>query len=389
MIRNYQSSLGEKILPYVHYIFLIVIVIIIYYMFAFKYRNKYWLNQVIYNKYDPRLWGKRGFIVNQAKLTKYFDPTIYSSSWNDLDHTKKCVLSWFLNKHYQYYKDLTFNINTKKLQSLFDKHNNKCFVSLFYENTKKNSKIMGTLVSKPLEGRLYNKDLNLYTFEYLCAINKLSYFKTLYTHFKRHREAIDNKIFVFRTSEKIEISTSLTTVNSFLYSIKFFPKRVVNSYSGVKIILINSSNYRIFINTFYKLYELFDCFLHVHISQLLYLCDQKIIYIVVYLVNNKLLCCYFFKNNHSLHNKSNTITLIGCYQGKSPKEIFLEGFYNAIVYISNSIKIKSLIIDDLGQNSIFIDEVKKYKCLEKYTSYIYFYNFIYDSFKKNQVLLLY
>ena len=117
--------------------------------------------------------------------------------------------------------------------------------------------------------------------------------------------------------------------------------------------------------------------------------DQKIINICVYLVNNKLLCCYFFKNNHSLNNNSHTITLVGSYQGDASQEIFLEGFYNAIVYISNSIKIKSLLIDDLGQNSIFIEEVKKYKLLQMYTSYIYFYNFVYNSFKKDQVLLLY
>ena len=389
MLRQYNISIGEKIMPYFHYIILIIFVFVIYNIFRFKYKNKYWLNQVIYNKYDPRLWGKKGFIVNNAKLTKYFDSNIYSCKWDDLDYTKKCALSWFLNKHYTYYKDLVTKINTKKLESLFTKHNKKCFISLFYETPKKNSKLLGSIVSKPLEGRLYNKDLKLYTFDYICGIDKLSYFKTLYTHFKRHRETVNDKIFVFSTSEKIEISTSLISINTFLYSIKFFPRKVVNSYNGVKIILLNSSNYRLFMNTFYKLYEVFDCFLHVHLSQLLYLCDQKIINICVYLVNNKLLCCYFFKNNHSLHNNSHTITLVGSYQGDASQEIFLEGFYNAIVYISNSIKIKSLLIDDLGQNSIFIEEVKKYKLLQMYTSYIYFYNFIYNSFKKDQVLLLY
>ena len=389
MIRQYNISIGEKIMPYMNYIILCVIFFVIYYTFSFKYNNKYWLNQVIYNKYDPRLWGKRGFIVNKARLTKYFEPNIYSCKWVDLDYTKKCVCAWFLNKHYRFHKDLVSKFNTKKLESLLVKHNNRCYVSLFYETPKKNSKLLATIFSKPIEGRLYNKDLNAYTFDYICGINKLSYFKVLYTHFKRHREVNNNKIFVFRTSEEIKISTSLITINSFLYSIKFFPRKVVNSYNGIKIIMLNSSNYRLFMNTFYKLYEEFDCFLHVHISQLLYLCDQKLIFICVYLVHNQLLCCYFFKNNSSLYNKEPIITLIGSYQGEASSEIFLEGFYNAIVYVSNSIKIKSIMIDDLGHNSIFIDEVNKYKCIRDYTSYIYFYNFIYGSFKKDQVLLLY
>ena len=100
MLRQYNISIGEKIMPYFHYIILIIFVFVIYNIFRFKYKNKYWLNQVIYNKYDPRLWGKKGFIVNNAKLTKYFDSNIYSCKWDDLDYTKKCALSWFLNKHY-------------------------------------------------------------------------------------------------------------------------------------------------------------------------------------------------------------------------------------------------------------------------------------------------
>ena len=141
-------------------------------------------------------------------------------------------------------------------------------------------------------------------------------------------------------------------------------------------------------NTFYKLYEVFDCFLHTYMSQLLYLLDQKIIYIVVYLCNNKVLCCYFFKNNSSLHNNSQTVTLVGSYKGTSDEDMFIEGFYNSVVYVSNSLKFKSILVDDLGHNSILLKSINKYKIIETYKSYVYLYNFVFDSFNKDQVLLL-
>jgi len=386
---SYKVSLGEIINPYLHIILLIIFLVFVLFLFHFKYKHKYWLNQVIHNKYDPRLWGKKGFIVNSAKITKYYEPLIYSTKWSDLDYTKKCACSWFLNKHYNFYKGLELKINTKKLSSLFDKHNKPCYISLKYENAQNQTKITGCIFSRPIEGRFYNKDLNLYTFDYICGNNPIEYFTTLYTHFKHHRDSQKGKIFLFHTTQKIEIATSLLNINTNLYSIKFFPKKVIQSYTGISIQLLSSSNYRLFMNTFYKLYEVFDCFLHPHMSQLLYLLDQKIIYIVIYMCKNKVLCCYFFKNNSSLHNQEQTVTLVGSYKGTSDEDMFIEGFYNSVVYLSNTLKFKSILIDDLGHNSILLKGVNKYKIINTIQSYVYLYNFAYGSFNKNQVLLLY
>jgi hypothetical protein len=123
-------------------------------------------------------------------------------------------------------------------------------------------------------------------------------------------------------------------------------------------------------------------------TQLLYLLDQKILYIVVYLSNNKVLCCYFFKNNSSLHNQSQTITLIGSYKGTEYEDMFIDGFYNSVVYVSNSLKIKSILVDDLGHNTILLKSINKYKIVETFKSFLYLYNFVYSSFNKDQVLLL-
>jgi hypothetical protein len=385
---SYKVSLGEIINPYLHIILLIIFLVIVLFLFHFKYKHKHWLNQVIHNNYDPRLWGKKGFIVNKAKITKYYDSLIYSTKWSELNYTMKCACSWFLNKKYNYYQGLKLKLTTKKLTSLFEKHNKPCYISLKYENNQNKQKITGCIISRPIEGRFYNKDLNLYTFDYICGEKTIDYFKILYTHFKNHRDTHNGKIFLFHTTQKIEIATSLININTNLYSIKFFPKKVIQRYSGISIQLISSSNYRLFMNTFYKLYEVFDCFLHIHMTQLLYLLDQKILYIVVYLSNNKVLCCYFFKNNSSLHNQSQTITLIGSYKGTEYEDMFIDGFYNSVVYVSNSLKIKSILVDDLGHNTILLKSINKYKIVETFKSFLYLYNFVYSSFNKDQVLLL-
>ena len=69
--------------------------------------------------------------------------------------------------------------------------------------------------------------------------------------------------------------------------------------------------------------------------------------------------------------------------------MFIEGFYNSVVYVSNTLKFKSILIDDLVHNSILLKSVNKYKIIKTIHSYLYLYNFVYGSFNKNQVLLLY
>ena len=391
MIQSYKIPIQEIILPYIPYILIVFVIFCACAFIYFKSKHKFWLNQVITNKYDPRLMGKQGFIVSSAKFTKYFDPMIYSCKWSDLSTEKKVLSAAFLKIYYNYYKDLDVNLSTKMLSSQFEKHNNKCFVSLKYKNPKLQDKICACICSKPIQGRLYNKNLNIYFFDYLCSNpgeNKKHYYDTLYTHFKNHLDAHNNKIFLFHTSEIIEIATSLVSYQTFTFSIKFFPNKVKPSNPNISFILLNGGNYRIFMNTFFKLYEVFDCFLHVNINQLTYLLDQGLFYICIVLENNVPLACYFYKNTMSIYNKSKTITLVGSYKGNISNELFLEGFYNSIILVYGKEKMKILMIDSLAHNEELIKDANKYKCIETYDQYYYFYNFAYKSFNKNQVLIL-
>ena len=107
------------------------------------------------------------------------------------------------------------------------------------------------------------------------------------------------------------------------------------------------------------------------------------------MLDNKPLACYFFKNTHSRFNNSLVISLIGSYKGNVNDELFLEGFYNSIILVYERLKFKNIIIEDLGCNTELINKTNKYKCFNTYTSYYYFYNFVYKSFEKNQVLCLF
>jgi hypothetical protein len=386
---QYKVSLLEYFTNYIHYIVLFFLSLFFLYYLYFKGKHKFWLNQVIYNKYDPRLWNKKGFIVGKAKLTKYYNSLIYSDKWKNIENEKIALTGNLLSAYYNYYKDLNIIISTKNVNSMFDGHNNKCYISLYFDKIKKN-KLIGCLLSKPIEGRLYNNDTNLYLLDYICN-NKDEkdnvYFELLYTHFKRQLE-LNNKIFMFKTLTPIEISTSLLQYNSFLYSIKFFPRKIFSYCKNVQFVTINSGNYRLFIKIFYELYDQFDCFLHLNLSQLMYLCDKKIYFITLVLFDTNPVACYFFKDTFSIYNNKKIITLLGSYRKSIKDQLFLEGFYNSIILIYERIKINYVMIEDLGLNHHIIDDVKKYKDRGVFTTYYYYYNYLDTGFEKSQVLLM-
>ena len=106
MLRLYEIPIQEKIFPYIPYILLSLVTLIIIYILYFKSKYKFWLNQDIYNKYDPLSWTKKGIIKEKVEITKYFNPMCYSSKWKDLEAKKKELLINLLNKNYRYYKIL-------------------------------------------------------------------------------------------------------------------------------------------------------------------------------------------------------------------------------------------------------------------------------------------
>ena len=391
MLRLYEIPIQEKIFPYIPYILLSLVTLIIIYILYFKSKYKFWLNQDIYNKYDPLSWTKKGIIKEKVEITKYFNPMCYSSKWKDLEAKKKELLIILLNKNYNYYKNLDIHVGVKNVESLFMKHNDSSYITLNFKNPKQKDKIISSIISKPIEGRFNNKKLNIYFFDYMCydkEEKKDVFFETLYTHYKRHRDSNCVKYFLFRTYEKIEISTSLVSYPSYLVSIKFFRKRIFSHCKNVKFEIVDSSNYRLFLEMFYSLYEVFDCFLHVNMAQLLSLLDEGYLYITIILLHNKPLACYFFKQTFSLYNKKPCMSLIGSYQNKVNEELFLEGFYNSIILINERSNFNNIIIESLGNNSKILKDVKKYKIMETFITHYYLYNFIHKSFNPSKFLLI-
>ena len=391
MLRLYEIPIAEKIFPYIPYILLSLVTIAILYILYLKSKYKFWFNQYIHNIYDPRLWNKIGIIKDKVIITKYFDPLCYSNKWTEIETEKKELIPMLLTAYYNYYQDLVVKLNTKNIESMFVGHNNSVFVSLYFKNALEKRKLTGCICSKPIEGRLSNKKQNIYFWDYMCR-NKNEkeedFFKLLYTHYKRSRDSNYVKYFLFRTSKSLEIATSLVTYNSYLVSTKFFPKRIFSNCKNVSFVLINSSNYRLVLELFYMLYDLYPCFLHVNIAQYKHLLDSKEMYMAVILLHNKPIACYFYKQIHSYYNNNPTISLIGSYQGKTSDELFYEGFFNSIILVNSSYTFNNIVIDDLNNNTKLISKVSKFKAMEKYKSYYYFYNFAHPSYKSNQVLML-
>ena len=393
-------------------IFLVLVIIITYASIKVKYG--FWRQQYVYHSYD--IFKSYGIInIELPQKNKYTNlkqiETVIYSQMTPLQIQKFTNLI----KH-NYLSNGVFNQN---ICSFFFGHNDISFISFYNEEvfmnnlktgcTISDNKAIGILTSKPIYLLINNRSkinatLEAYYIDYLC-IDKLyrkkgiSY-QLMQTHEYNQRH-INKKRIVSVFKREIECKGVVPLCKIFGYGFKVEKwTKPVELDIMYNVVEITSQNIH-FLFDFIKMNIFqFDIIINTEVTNIIELIKTKNIFIYAIIVNDEIICCYFFKNtgdtmygnrelkcvasikNDSEYNKLNNI-IDDIY------DIFIQGFKISFWKIAADNYFGAFSIDSIAHNNIIIDNlvIRTEPSFIK-TTYYYFYNFAYISFRSEKCLII-
>ena len=399
-------------LEYLSYVlfFGILIIIIIYLFIRLKYG--FWVLQPVFHIYDFSYYLNAPGIIefslpNKNKYTNF--KNIETIIFSNLTTIQKNKFVNLIKTYYLQNKDNIFSPKTENIIPYLTGHNDKTFISFYYEDnhmlylkkgtTVTDNKVIGVITSRPLtiiinnDKTSKNANFRVYYVDYLC-VNKLHRKKNIapqliQTHHYNQRY-INKNIFVSLFKREDELTGIVPLC---VYSTYGFPAYKWNEPTDLggeyKLLEINAQNFR-FLYDFIKVNNnKFDIIIMADITNLLELIKTKNIYIYVILCDENILSCYFFRKSCIQIEKD--LEVLSCFASicDCDNDIFIQGFKISFWKIASNNFFGFSAIENISHNNIIIDNIMlKTKPLIISPTAYFFYNFAYPTFRPDKTFII-
>ena len=397
-----------EIISYI--LFFIVLIILIFYIYI-KLKFGFWVIQPVFHVYDIfyMIWPPG--IINHTLPTKnkYTNfkniETITYDKATDLQLNK---LVNFIKLNYLQNKDNIFNPKLENITPYFQCHNTTSFLSLYNEENSlldlkkstivKDNKIIGIMTSRPIHIIINNGDFgsnfHAYYVDYLC-VDK-SYRKKgiapqiIQTH-HYNQSHLNEKIRVslFKREDELTGIVPLCVYSTYGFSINKWNKPQ-DLHTMYKVIEINSQNFYLLFDFIMNNQTYFDIFIYTEITNITNIIRTNNIYVYAILYDNKIICAYFFRKTCVFIKKN--MEVLSCFasiNNCSEVSVFIQGFKISFWKISHENKFGFSAIENISHNNIIIDNIKlKTKPLIISPTAYFFYNFAYNTFNSDRVLII-
>ena len=400
-------------LEYLSYVlfFGMLIIIIIYLFIRLKYG--FWVLQPVFHIYDFSYYLNAPGIIdfslpNKNKYTNF--KNIETIIFSNLTTIQKNKFVNLIKTDYLQNKDNIFSPKTENIIPYLTGHNDKTFISFYYEDnhmlylkkgtTVTDNKVIGVITSRPLtiiinnDKTSKNANFRVYYVDYLC-VNKLHRKKNIapqliQTHHYNQRY-INKNIFVSLFKREDELTGIVPLC---VYSTYGFPVDKWNEPTDLlggeyKLLEINSQNFR-FLYDFIKVNNnKFDIIIMADITNLLELIKTKNIYIYVILCDENILSCYFFRKSCIQIEKD--LEVLSCFASicDCDNDIFIQGFKISFWKIASNNFFGFSAIENISHNNIIIDNIMlKTKPLIISPTAYFFYNFAYPTFRSDKTFII-
>ena len=399
-------------LEYLSYVlfFGILIIIIIYLFIRLKYG--FWVLQPVFHIYDFSYYLNAPGIIefslpNKNKYTNF--KNIETIIFSNLTTIQKNKFVNLIKTDYLQNKDNIFSPKTENIIPYLTGHNDKTFISFYYEDnhmlylkkgtTVTDNKVIGVITSRPLtiiinnDKTSKNANFRVYYVDYLC-VNKLHRKKNIapqliQTHHYNQRY-INKNIFVSLFKREDELTGIVPLC---VYSTYGFPAYKWNEPTDLggeyKLLEINAQNFR-FLYDFIKVNNnKFDIIIMADITNLLELIKTKNIYIYVILCDENILSCYFFRKSCIQIEKD--LEVLSCFASicDCDNDIFIQGFKISFWKIASNNFFGFSAIENISHNNIIIDNIMlKTKPLIISPTAYFFYNFAYPTFRPDKTFII-
>ena len=387
-----------------------LIIFLIYIYVRMKYG--FWFMQPVFHIYDYSYMLNPPGIIKESlpeknKYTNFKDiDTIVSSGLTSIQKTR---FYNFIKSNYLQNKDNIFSPNSENIFPYFIGHNDKSFISFYYNNEhmlniKKGTmiterKIIGSLTSRPLTIKINNDKKNkntkfrAYYVDYLC-VDKLHRKKgiapqLIQTHHYNQRHINKNiLVSLFKREDELTGIVPLCVYSTHGFRVDKWTKPIDLS-SEYKLLEINGTNFRFIYDFILSNNNKFDIVINTDITNILELIKTKNIFVYAILCDEEILCCYFYRKSCVEIEKG--LEVLSCFASicDCEEDIFIQGFKISFWKISAEYFFGFAAIENISHNNIIINNImlKTSPMIISPTAY-YFYNFAYPSFQSQKVLII-
>jgi hypothetical protein len=386
----------------------ILIIILVHIFIRLKFG--FWALQPVFHIYDIGYMIKAPGIINESmpeknKYTNFKNiETILFSELTSLQIQRFINL---IKTNYLQNKDNIFSPQSENIIPYFNGHNDKTFVSFYNEDnhmidlkkgtTITDKKVVGAMTSRPIYVVINNghKEAKFcaYYVDYLCVdINNRKKGiapQLIQTHHYNQRH-INKKIVVslFKREEELTGIVPLCVYSTYGFPVTTWtkPEELSGQYT---LLEINPQNFRHLFDFISNSGRKFDIVINTEVTNIIELIKTKNIFIYVIMVDDNIVCAYFFRKSCVQIQKG--MEVLSCFASicDCDDKLFIQGFKISFWKIAAENYFGFSAIENISDNNIIIDNIKtKTKPLIISPTAYFFYNFGYPTFKSNKVLIV-
>ena len=365
-----------------YFIFLFIILFLLIRAYL-RIKHRFWSIQPVIHSYDVfKLFYKSGIIKKELpEINKYCDfinlktfeySKILLSQQKNI-HNFVCK-NYLVNHEYSEYSP-TFSF----FESCFIGHNGPSFITLYSENynsnktlnlindkTAENIDIDGIITARPVNLTIKNlTKIPVYYIDFLC-VNKHKRkkgiaSKLIQTHEYNQRHLNKNvSVSLFkREGELVGIVPLVVFKNNFYKITTELTLLPSQTFTQIKYFFINKVNFYLFINFLIEFYYLFDCVAVVEPSNILKLIEAGHLFIVVGLLDGKIISSFIFKDFNITYKSEKMIELCSSLINPEYLKYITELFSNSISLLNKKIIAKYLNIETLSNSGLLIQSFEK------------------------------
>jgi hypothetical protein len=386
-----------------------ILIIFIIYIYI-RLRFGFWAIQPVYHIYDICYMFKAPGIIcdyppekNKYTNFKNIETIIYSelTSVQVQRFVNLIKTDYLQNKHH------IFSPQSNNISPYFYGHNVKSFVSFYNEDnhmidTKKGTmitdkKVVGVMTSRPIYVVINNGNkaakFFAYYVDYLC-VNKLHRKKgiaqqLIQTHHYNQRRINKNIVVsLFKRDGKMTGIVPLCVYSTYGFDVKIWTKP--HDLSGeYNLVQVNAQNFYLLFSFIQQYGKKFDIVINTEVTNIIQLVKSKNIFIYSIIVDDKIVCAYFFRKSCIQIEKD--MEVLSCFASicNTNDDLFIKGFKISFWKIASENYFGSCAIEDISDNNIIINNIiSKTKPLIITPTAYFFYNFAYPTFKSNKTLIV-
>ena len=389
------------------FFFGVLIITILYAYIRLKFG--FWAIQPVFHVYDIRYMIKSPGIIDDAlpQKNKYTNfKNIETTTFSDLTTLQGQRFVRFIKSHYLQNKDNVFSPQSENIMPYFTGHNDTSFISFYNQDNlvmdlKKGTtvnvqKISGVMTSRPVYIVINNGDKNAqfcaYYVDYLC-VDKAHRKKgvasqLIQTHHYNQRHLNKNiTISLFKREDELTGIVPLCVYSTYGFSVTTWTKPAELS-AEYKLVEINAQNFHFLFSFIRDNSKKFDIVINSEVTNIIELVKTKNIFIYVVIVDDNIVCAYFFRKSCVQIEKN--MEVLSCFASicNIDEHIFVQGFKISFWKIASENYFGFAAIEDISDNHILINAIKEktMPLIVSPTAY-FFYNFGYPTFQSNKVFI--